>query len=137
MIVKILGYKISLEIVILMLVIYLVMMVHALASCCNGSAIAEGFAAPDPMTRTNPRDIRNIRNMAKLAEETLRRDAENIMRTKRQEDEAALNEASKRIQEEARIQLEKLRREEEARIQSEKIKRAIELERAHRGKTRF
>lgn len=134
MIVKILGYKISLEIVILMLVIYLVMMVHALASCCNGSAIAEGFAAPDPMTRTNPRDIRN---MAKLAEEKLRRDAENIMRTKRQEDEAALNEASKRIQEEARIQLEKLRREEEARIQSEKIKRAIELERAHRGKTRF
>jgi hypothetical protein len=135
MIVKILGYKISLEIVILMLVIYLVMMVHALASCCNGSAIAEGFAAPDPMTRTNPRDIRN---MAKLAEEKLRRDAENIMRTKRQEDEAALNEASKRIQEEARIQLEKLRREEEARIQSEKIKRAIELERSHkRGKTRF
>jgi hypothetical protein len=133
MIVKILGYKISLEIVILMLVIYLVMMVHALASCCNGSAIAEGFAAPDPMRRTNPRDIRN---MARLAEEKLRRDAENIMRTKRQEDEVALNEASKRIQEEARIQLEKLKRDEEARIQSEKIKRALELSK-NRGKTRF
>ena len=44
MIVKVLGYKISLEIIILMLVIYLVMMVHALASCCNAGAIAEGFS---------------------------------------------------------------------------------------------
>ncbi len=43
MIVKVLGYKISLEIIILLLVIYLVMMVHALASCCNAGAIAEGF----------------------------------------------------------------------------------------------
>ena len=43
MIVKVLGYKISLEIIILMLVIYLVMMVHVLASCCNAKAIAEGF----------------------------------------------------------------------------------------------
>jgi hypothetical protein len=43
MIVKVLGYKISLEIIILMLVIYLVMMVHVLASCCNARAIAEGF----------------------------------------------------------------------------------------------
>ena len=125
MIVKILGYKISLEIVILMLVIYLVMMVHALASCCNGSAIAEGFAAPDPMTRKNSSEM-----------EKLRRDLENIMRTKTQ-DQVALNEESKRIQEQARIQLENLRNED-ARIQSEKIKRAIELERSHkRGKTRF
>ena len=43
MIVKVLGYKISLEIIILMLVIYLVMMVHVLASCCNARTIAEGF----------------------------------------------------------------------------------------------
>jgi hypothetical protein len=46
MIVKVLGYKISLEIIILLLVIYLVMMVHALASCCNAGAIAEGFKKP-------------------------------------------------------------------------------------------
>ena len=44
MLVKILGLKISLEIIILMLVIYLVMIVHALASCCNSRAIAEGFS---------------------------------------------------------------------------------------------
>jgi hypothetical protein len=44
MIVKVLGYKISLEIIILMLVIYLVMIVHSLASCCNAEAISEGFS---------------------------------------------------------------------------------------------
>jgi hypothetical protein len=49
MLVKFLGLKISLEIIILMLVIYLVMMVHALASCCNSRAIAEGFS--DIMTK--------------------------------------------------------------------------------------
>ena len=43
MIVKILGYKISLEIIILMLVIYLVIIVHALSGCCNLTALSEGF----------------------------------------------------------------------------------------------
>jgi hypothetical protein len=44
MIINLMGYKISLEIIILLLVIYLVMMVHALASCCNAGAISEGFS---------------------------------------------------------------------------------------------
>jgi hypothetical protein len=44
MIIKFLGLKISLEIIILLMVIYLVMMVHALAGCCNTKAIAEGFS---------------------------------------------------------------------------------------------
>jgi hypothetical protein len=43
MLIKILGLKISLELIILMLVIYLIMMVHTLASCCNAKAISEGF----------------------------------------------------------------------------------------------
>jgi hypothetical protein len=54
MIVKVLGYKISLEIIILLLVIYLVMMVHALASCCNAGAIAEGFKNPFKKAKAPP-----------------------------------------------------------------------------------
>jgi hypothetical protein len=43
MIVKLLGLKISLDLIILLLCLYLVMMVHVFASCCNAETLAEGF----------------------------------------------------------------------------------------------
>ena len=72
MIVKILGYKISLEIVILIFVLYLVIMINALSSCCNGKSIAEGFETPGPISITPPSEnvmlpwgnSRNIKNQA-------------------------------------------------------------------------
>ena len=63
MIVKILGLKISLEIIILLFVIYLVMMVHALAGCCNAKAIAEGFS---DMVRPKI-DVNKLKNKNKNA----------------------------------------------------------------------
>jgi hypothetical protein len=53
MLIKILGLKISLEIIILLLVIYLVMMVHALAGCCNAGAISEGLRTVAKMPKLN------------------------------------------------------------------------------------
>ena len=44
MIIKFLGFKVSLEIIILMLVIVLIIMVHSVGSCCNAEVIGEGFA---------------------------------------------------------------------------------------------
>lgn len=70
MIVKILGFKISLEILILLLVIYLVMMVHALASCCNGRAIAEGYK---DMVGTNSKHlIQKLKDKVKDKKKTYR-----------------------------------------------------------------
>jgi hypothetical protein len=43
MIVKLLGLKISLDLIILLLCLYLVMMIHVFASCCNAETLAEGF----------------------------------------------------------------------------------------------
>jgi hypothetical protein len=62
MIVKILGLKISLELIILMLVIYLIMIVHALSSCCNADAINEGF---------------KIKNLGKQIDKTLNKQNKN------------------------------------------------------------
>ena len=55
------GYQISLEIILLMCVIYLVMIVHVLASCCNPKAIAEGFSN---IVRNNA-ELNNLRNKMK------------------------------------------------------------------------
>lgn len=41
---KLFGFSISLEILILIAVIYLIIVVSTLTSCCNVSNIAEGFA---------------------------------------------------------------------------------------------
>jgi flagellar motor protein MotB len=97
MIVKILGYKISLEFVILMLVIYLVMMIHAIASCCNGKAIAEGFAAPNTGSKTNSSDlIKKVKN----AEEKARIAGEELLRAKLKADEDAMKQSYEKIRRE-------------------------------------
>jgi hypothetical protein len=70
MIVKFLGLKISLELIILMLVIYLVMVFHALASCCNASAITEGLTNKEKL---NANQIQQkIKNAQSAKEEALR-----------------------------------------------------------------
>ena len=69
MIVKVLGYKISLEIIILLLVIYLVMMVHALASCCNAGAIAEGFKNPFKKAKAPPNPFKKGSNVYKSGDD--------------------------------------------------------------------
>jgi hypothetical protein len=60
MIVNILGVKISLELIILMLVIYLIMIVHALSSCCNAGAIAEGLTNMGAMSAKNKKLVESI-----------------------------------------------------------------------------
>lgn len=42
---KLFGFSISLEILILIAIIYLIIVVTTLSSCCNVSDIAEGFAS--------------------------------------------------------------------------------------------
>jgi signal transduction histidine kinase len=117
MIVKILGYKISLEIIILFLVIFLVIMVHSLASCCNAEAISEGFAPQSgPISRPNPRDIIKA-EQARIAAKA-QAEAEKAANQAKEESRISTEKISK-----LRAEAERISREanEKARISREKI----------------
>lgn len=50
---SILGFKLNLEVLILIGIIYLILVVNTLTSCCNVSGITEGFAGGGLVTGTD------------------------------------------------------------------------------------
>ena len=61
---KLFGFSISLEILILIAVIYLIIVVTTLSSCCNVSGIAEGFATQG-LTGGMDKVVKDVANQLK------------------------------------------------------------------------